>query len=104
MVQLLDGGEVMVHPFIIGELALSNLRQRDPVLSALGELPQIQVAADSEVLYYISEWALFGRGIGYIDAHLLASLRLMPGTQLWTRDQRLQGVAEELGLAITDAR
>jgi predicted nucleic acid-binding protein len=100
LARLLDGGQVMAHLFIIGELALGNLRQRDRVLGLIGELPQVHVAADSEVLHFIDEWALFGRGIGYIDAHLLASLRLTPGTRLWTKDQRLRAVAEQLGLAV----
>jgi predicted nucleic acid-binding protein len=102
LTQLLDSRQVMVHPFIVGELALGNLSQRDRVLGAMHELPQIHAATDLEVLYYIDEWALFGRGIGYVDAHLLASLRLTPGTRLWTRDQRLHRVANELGMAITD--
>lgn len=89
----------MIHPFIIGEMALGNLRHRGRVLGAMRELPQIQVASDAEVLHFIDEWALFGRGIGYIDAHLLASLRLTQGTRLWTRDHRLLEVAEGLGLA-----
>lgn len=96
---LLESGEVLGHPHILGELALGNLRQRERVIGALRDLPQIPVAADSEVLYFIDEGALFGRGIGYVDAHLLASLRLAPGTRIWTRDQRLHAVADELGLA-----
>ena len=99
LARLLDSVQVMAHPFIIGELALGYLRQRDQVLGAMRELPQVHVAADSEVLHFIHEWALFGRGIGYIDAHLLASLRLTPGTRLWTKDQRLHAVAQQLGLA-----
>ena len=100
LARLLDSGQVMAHPFIIGELALGNLRQRDQVLGAMRELPRVHVAVDSEVLHFIDEAALFGRGIGYIDAHLLASLRLTPGTRLWTKDQRLHAVAERLGLAV----
>lgn len=102
LARLLDSGQVMAHPFIVGEVALGNLHQRDRVLGAMYELPQILVAADSEVLHFIREEALFGRGIGYIDAHLIASIRLTSGTRLWTRDQRLHGVAAELGLAVTE--
>jgi len=98
--RLLDSGQVMAHPFIIGELALGNLRRRDRVLGAMRELPQVHIAADSEVLHFVHQWELFGRGIGYIDAHLLASVRLTPGTRLWTRDQRLHAIAGELGLAM----
>ncbi len=99
LTQLLESSKVLGHPHILGELALGNLKHRARVMAALRELPQIPVAADSEVLYFIDEGALFGRGIGYVDAHLLASLRLAPGTRLWTRDQRLRAVADELGLA-----
>ena len=73
---LLNGGEVLGHPFVIGELALGNLRPRDPFLSDLRDLPQAIVAEDEEVLRLIDRHALFGRGIGYVDAHLLAAARL----------------------------
>ena len=96
---LLSGGEVLAHPFVIRELALGNLRPRDPFLSDLRELPQAIVAEDEEVIRLIDRQALFGRGIGYVDAHLLAAARLTAGSRLWTRDRRLQGVAIELGLA-----
>jgi hypothetical protein len=59
------------------------------------------VASDEEVLHFVEERALFGRGIGYVDAHLLASLHLTPGTQLWTRDQRLHDVARQMDVAMT---
>ena len=100
LARLLDNGEVVAHPFVIGELALGNLTQRDLVLDAMRELPQANVAADFEVLHFIREEALFGRGIGYVDAHLLASVRLSPGTRLWTRDKRLHEVAGQLGLVM----
>jgi len=103
LARLLDSGEVVAHPFVIGELALGNLTQRDLVLDAMRELPQANVAADFEVLHFIREEVLFGRGIGYVDAHLLASVRLSPGTRLWTRDKRLHEVAGQLGLVITEA-
>jgi predicted nucleic acid-binding protein len=97
--KLLNAGMVLGHPFVTGELALGNLRQREVVLTSLSELPFISVATDNEVLHFIGRHALFGRGIGYIDAHLLAAVRLTAGTTLWTKDRRLQGVAVELGLA-----
>lgn len=96
---LLQEGEVLGHPFVTGEIALGNLRQRRAVLTELLELPQAAVAADEEVLHLIAELSLFGRGIGYVDAHLLAAVRLIPDTRLWTHDRRLQEVAAELGLA-----
>jgi predicted nucleic acid-binding protein len=96
---LLDGGEVLAHPFVIGELALGNLRQRDVFLSDLFLLPQADVASDEEVLGLIDREKLFGRGIGYIDAHLLAAARLTTDTKLWTRDRTLNMAAAQLGLA-----
>jgi predicted nucleic acid-binding protein len=101
---LLDAGMVLVHPFVIGELALGNLRQREIVLNALADLPHASVATDAEALHFIAHHALPGRGIGYIDAHLLAAVKLTAGAQLWTNDRRLHGVAVQLGLAISPAR
>jgi predicted nucleic acid-binding protein len=98
LAQLLDAGTVLAHPFVTGELALGNLRQRDHVLSNLQDLPQASVATDQEVLHFIDRYGLFGLGIGYVDAHLLAATRLTEGASLWTRDQRLYAVAERLGL------
>lgn len=96
---LLARGKVLGHPFVTGELALGNLRWRDAVLSDLRDLPQAVVASDEEVLYFIDHQMLFGRGIGYVDAHLLAATRLTGRAKLWTRDRRLQAVAVALGLA-----
>jgi predicted nucleic acid-binding protein len=98
---LLDTGTVLTHPFVIGELALGNLRQREVVLEALSDLPRASVATDGEVLHFIGQHALFGLGIGYVDAHLLAAVQLTVGAKLWTKDKRLRGAAVELGLAIT---
>jgi predicted nucleic acid-binding protein len=97
--QLLDSGGVLGHRFVTGELALGNLRERDLVLSALRELPQATVASDDEVLHFIDRQALFGLGIGYVDAHLLAAVLLTLGAKLWTRDRRLKAAATQLGLA-----
>ncbi len=73
---LLGAGQVLVHSFVIGELALGNLRQRDAILQSLQDLPQAASAGDGEVLDFIERNALFGLGIGYVDAQLLASARL----------------------------
>ncbi len=97
---LLNAGRVLAHPFVIGELALGQLRQRDLVLGALRDLPQAVVAKDDEVLGFIGRTALFGLGIGYVDAHLLAAVRLTPDATLWTRDRRLHAAAERLSLAV----
>jgi predicted nucleic acid-binding protein len=96
---ILDRGMCLGHPFVTGELALGNLRERDLVLSALRALPQAIVASDEEVYHFIDRQALFGLGIGYVDAHLLAAVRLTAAASLWTRDRRLQRVAAKLGLA-----
>lgn len=97
---LLNSGLALAHPCVIAELALGHLRQRDRVLEALLDLPHALTATDGEVLHFIDRHKLGGRGIGYVDVHLLASTRLTAGASLWTRDQRLQGVAEQLGLSV----
>ena len=99
LARLLDDGRVIAHPFVVGELALGSLRQRELILTALQDLPQAVVASDIEVLRFINQQALYGLGIGYVDAHLLASARLTAGGSLWTRDKRLQAVADQLGVA-----
>ena len=96
---LLNAGIVLAHPFVIGELALGNVRQREIVLEALSDLPQACLATEAEVLHFIDRHALFGCGIGYIDAHLLAAVQLTAGAELWTNDRRLRGVAIQLGVA-----
>ena len=100
---LLQTGLVLTHPFVIGELALGNLRQRETVMDALAGLPRASVATDAEVLHFIDRHALFGRGIGYVDVHLLAAARLA-GAALWTNDERLLGVAAGLSLAFKAPR
>jgi predicted nucleic acid-binding protein len=99
LVGLLGGGRVLAHPFVTGEIALGNLRQREMILGALKDLPQALVAGDDEILGFIEQSALSGLGIGYVDAHLLAAARLTPGASLWTHDKRLSDAAENLGLA-----
>ena len=96
---LLEDCGVLGHPFVLGELALGNLRQRYDILRVLRRLPQATSASHLEVLQFIDREALYGRGIGYVDAHLLAAARLTAGSKLWTRDRRLQAVAGQLGLA-----
>ena len=95
--RLLDAGRVLMHPFVLGELALGRMRQREMILAALSDLPRAEPATDAEVLGFVDRQALFGRGIGYVDAHLLASVRPNAGAQLWTRDTRLRPVAERAG-------
>lgn len=99
LTRLLEASQVLVHPFVVGELALGNLLHRQQVLNALQDLPQATSATDVEVLGFIDQAALAGSGIGYIDAHLLAAVRLTAGAQLWTRDERLLEAGVRLGLA-----
>lgn len=96
---LLDTERVLVHPFVTGELALGNMRDHAVIFNAIMELPQATIVHHDEVLHFINQEALSGSGIGYVDAHLLAAVRLMPGTSLWTRDRRLYEAARKLGLA-----
>jgi predicted nucleic acid-binding protein len=99
LVQRLEAGEVLGHPFVVGELACGNLKNRAEFLSLLRALPQAPVATEQEALAFIDGRVLMGRGIGYLDVHLLASVALAGGATLWTRDKRLATVAGELGLA-----
>lgn len=100
LTRLLNTGQVLIHRFVIGELALGNLRNRNIVLNALQSLPQVTSASDEEAFLFIENHALFGTGIGYIDAHLLAAVRLSPGALLWTRDRRLLAESARLGLCV----
>jgi predicted nucleic acid-binding protein len=104
VVALLNSGRVLAHPFVIGELALGHLQQRQTILSSLQDLPRATAATDVEVLLFIERHALAGLGIGYVDAHLLASTRLTAGSALWTRDKRLWGVAKRLSLDWSESR
>ena len=98
LIDLLSRRQVLVHPFIIGELAVGNLRPREAVLEELQRLRRVVVADDNEVLRLVEHEHLFGVGLGYIDVHLLASTRLTPETSLWTRDRVLLAAAERLAL------
>ncbi|MBM5823695.1 MAG: type II toxin-antitoxin system VapC family toxin [Cyanobacteria bacterium K_Offshore_surface_m2_011] len=98
----LQDGEVLIHPWVIGELACGHLRHRGQVLGLLQGLPAAMVARDEEVLLLIEREQLMGRGIGYVDVHLLASARLSR-CRLWTQDRRLAAVAEEQGLVEPEA-
>lgn len=93
---LLQRGRVLAHPFVIGELACGNLRNRGEILELLGHLPAAPQADQDEMLYLIERHQLMGRGLGYVDIHLLAAALLLPGTRLWTRDRQLAELAEEL--------
>lgn len=95
---LLSGGQVLMHPFVIGEIALGAIARRSAVIEILENLPQASIATHGEVMALVEQERLHGLGVGYVDVHLLASARLA-GAGLWTRDQRLLSAAERLGLA-----
>ena len=99
LTELLNSNVVLIHPFIVGELACGNLKNRKLILSLLLDLPTLQVATDDEVLFFVENNNLMGLGVGYVDVHLLAAVVLDGTTQLWTRDKRLYKVAETMGLA-----
>ena len=95
LVALLESARVCSHPFIIGELACGNLSRRQEVLSLLEALPATPVADHHEVLRFLDDRRLHGRGLGWIDVHLLAAARLA-GVPLWTLDKQLAAVAAQL--------
>ena len=98
MRQALDRGQVVLHPYIIAELALGSLRDRAKTLVMLDLLPQVRVAQMGELRLMIEARRLHSLGIGLTDAHLIASALLNPPTRLWTKDKRLRKAAEALGI------
>lgn len=98
LAQLLNEGMVMSHPFVIGELACGRLRNREEILGLLAALPQAPVADHDEVLRLIDRHSLFGRRLGWVDVHLLAST-LLAASALWTLDKPLNQAASALRIA-----
>jgi predicted nucleic acid-binding protein len=96
--RLLDADELIMHPFVVGEVALGSWPDRVAALMTMRDLRFSITAEDAEVLRLIEDLTLTGTGIGYLDAHLLASVLLMPETRLWTRDKALRKVARQLSL------
>ncbi|MBW2095649.1 MAG: type II toxin-antitoxin system VapC family toxin [Deltaproteobacteria bacterium] len=95
--KLLMDAEVMCHPFIIGELACGNLKNRNEIITLLQSLPIAPTIEFDELLFFIDRNQLMGKGIGFVDVHLLASAQLT-GVPLWTTDKRLKSTADELAL------
>lgn len=95
---LLNRGQVLMHPFVVAELALGSLRDRSKTLLLLDSLPHARVAQIQEVRHLIEAQRLYALGVGMVDAHLIASIFINPGTILWTRDRSLRQVAEGLGI------
>jgi predicted nucleic acid-binding protein len=100
----LHANEVLTHDFVIGELACGHLKARGRILALLARLPRVAAASEPEALYFLEHRRLFGRGLGYIDLHLLAAASLHSDTHLWTRDRKLKQVAVELDVAYADSR
>jgi len=97
LARLLDHGDVLGHPWVVGELALGHLGHRGEVIGLLASLPQATVATPAEILTLIERHELYGVGIGYVDAQLLAATKLTPGAALWTTDRRLVAVNARVG-------
>jgi predicted nucleic acid-binding protein len=100
LAQFLDRGDVVMHPFVVGELALGSVTKLTAMLHDLQNLPKAAVANADEILKFITQRKLSGSGIGYVDVHLLAAAALVPETFVWTRDKRLKSVAQSLSLAV----
>jgi predicted nucleic acid-binding protein len=95
---LLENEEIVTHPFVIGELSLGHIPRYDEIMKMLSDLPTISRADGGEVRHLIRSRRLYGTGIGYVDAHLLASIMISRSDRLWTRDRRLHRIAEGMGL------
>jgi len=99
LVEHLEGGQVVSHPMVVGELALGSIRNRAAFLHLLSSLPETRLATHDEVLGLIEDRTLHGSGLSLVDAHLLAAALLTPDTVLWTRDKGLHRAAAGLGCA-----
>jgi predicted nucleic acid-binding protein len=99
LARLLERGAVLGHPWVVGELALGRLRRRQEVIELLNGLPQATTATSPEALAFIECQELYGLGIGYVDAQLLAATKLTDGAALWSHDRRLGAATSRLGCA-----
>jgi hypothetical protein len=97
MEQMLDRNGVLMHPFVLGEIALGHLNPRSGILNALRKLPSAEAAEHEEVIQFIDRYRLFGVGLSYVDVHLLTAAALT-FCAIWTRDKRFRAAAERLGL------
>ncbi len=100
LASLLGDGDAACHPFVIGELACGNLPARTETLGCLLELPRTRVASQDEVLSLIEIRRLMGKGLGFIDIHLLAAA-LLDGIPIWTEDVPLNKAAAQIGIAFS---
>jgi len=99
LVNLLQHNQVLIHPMIRGELACGCLHNRDQFLSLLNNLPKAAEATHDEVFFCLEKHMLMGKGVGFVDLHLLASTLLSNNALLWTRDRRLQNLAQLLNVS-----
>jgi predicted nucleic acid-binding protein len=102
LIALLESAKAATHPFVIGEIACGSLANRQMVLTLLQDLPMATVADNDEVLAYIESHKLYGKGVGYVDLHLLAAVALTEDASFWTRDKRLHSAAESLRCAYVE--
>ena len=98
---LLEDDQVFCHPFIVGELACGSLEPRSEILERLGLLPETPTVRNSEAIHFIEQHRLWGKGIGLIDVHILASA-FLGKSELWTRYKRLNRIADDLGIAFRE--
>jgi predicted nucleic acid-binding protein len=104
LVTLMQEGEVAMHPFVVGELAIGNLRDWERRIAQLQTLPSLSVVPHLDWLRFVRKHQLNGTGLGFVDAHLLAVAAATPGVELWTRDKRLASAAKALGRGWTERR
>ena len=97
LAERLEQGEVLTHPFVCGELACGHLARRDEILSLLAQLPTAPAASHDEAMRLVTERQLSGKGLGWVDVHLLATA-LLAGVRLWTNDRALAAAAEQMGV------
>lgn len=102
LVALLSDDEVGCHPYVIEELALGSIKQRNVMLDLLQSLRQLPVLDHVEVMTLVSGRQLWGRGLSAVDCHLLGAVALVAGSELWTRDKRLIATCEDIGIACRD--
>ena len=100
--ELLGSGRVLQHEWVTGELGLGHLVNRAEILRLLGSLPAAPVATAHELMEFVERYQLMGRGVGWVDVQILASARLAAAS-LWTRDQRLAGAAERVGVRFDES-
>ena len=103
LLEILRSGQVLMHPMVVGEVACGNLPKRAETLRRMRSLPRIKELSHDVVLSHIEAWNLNGRGIGFIDAHLISSVLEHGEALLWTRDRQLKRVAEDLRVAFSES-